>query len=339
MSTTFPENSWLLDRDELLALYKPDVEQPFPPNCGIRVLSNNPSIGGYREFVLLEEGLAVISSDVQYSEQVKIEHPDRPIVKFHFRLTGGSSINVGGGNTFSRVADQAGGALFIPSAVSKSEVAFAGKHEQSITIACSAQWLMRQIGAELDLLPDSLAAYARGEQKEFFYLPITMRTGISQAALALLSCELSGQARRMFFLSKAIEIMSLSIDVLMSERNKPEHLEHRISKLDYEQLRELRRRIQTDFSVTLKVGDLADQIGMNASRMMVLFKRRFGESVFDFSQRSRMEFAAKLLEATDRPITEIAFDVGYDYPSNFTTAFKRHFGVSPKAVRQVSPQK
>ena len=64
MSTTFPENSWLLDRDELLALYKPDVEQPFPPNCGIRVLSNNPSIGGYREFVLLEEGLAVISSDV-----------------------------------------------------------------------------------------------------------------------------------------------------------------------------------------------------------------------------------------------------------------------------------
>jgi len=276
MSTTFPENSWLLDRDELLALYKPDVEQPFPPNCGIRVLSNNPSIGGYREFVLLEEGLAVISSDVQYSEQVKIEHPDRPIVKFHFRLTGGSSINVGGGN---------------------------------------------------------------GEQKEFFYLPITMRTGISQAALALLSCELSGQARRMFFLSKAIEIMSLSIDVLMSERNKPEHLEHRISKLDYEQLRELRRRIQTDFSVTLKVGDLADQIGMNASRMMVLFKRLFGESVFDFSQRSRMEFAAKLLEATDRPITEIAFDVGYDYPSNFTTAFKRHFGVSPKAVRQVSPQK
>jgi AraC-like DNA-binding protein len=47
-----------------------------------------------------------------------------------------------------------------------------------------------------------------------------------------------------------------------------------------------------------------------------------------------MEMAKGLLEKTDRSITEIAFDVGYEYSSNFTTAFKRHFGITPSTARE-----
>ena len=329
----FPETSWILNRDELLELYQPDSEQPFPLGLGIRVISKYPEAVGYREFVLLEEGLALISSDVRYTEQVTIEHPDRPIVKFHYRLSGGSGLDVQS-KGFSRVADHTGSVLFMPAAMKKREVVSAGKHEHSVTIACSPSWLNAHVGPDLDGKTGGLAAYARGEQPDFFFLPITMRSSISLAANALMSCELSGYARHMFFRAKALEILALSVDVLISEHAQPDYIEHRISKSDFEQLQVARRILQTDFSVALKISDLAGRIGMNESRMMQLFKRLFGETVFDFSQRARMEFAAKLLEATDRPITDIAYDVGYDYPSNFTTAFKRHFGIPPKAVRQ-----
>ena len=222
----------------------------------------------------------------------------------------------------------------MPTPLRKREIAFAGKHEQSVTIICSPAWLARELGSDLNRISAQLAAYAQGEFGEFFYLPIVMRSGISQAVTALLSCELTGSLRRLFFLAKAQEILSLSLDVLASEMAQPEHVEHRISKGDFEQLRAARRILQTEFGSPLKVGELAARIGMNESRMMQLFKRVFGETVFDFSQRVRMEFAAKLLEATDRSITDIAFEIGYDYPSNFTTAFKRHFGVPPRSVRK-----
>jgi len=329
----FPEQSWLLDRHELLAIYRPDADQPFPPECGMRVIPLATGAVGHRDFVLLDDGLAVIASNVRYTEQVTIEHPDRPLLKFHYRLTGSGSIDFAH-RGLSTVAEHVGSALFMPTPLTKREIAFAGKHEQSVTVVCAPHWLAREVGDDLALASPELAAYAAGEQKDFFRLPITMRSTLSQAASALLSCELAGTVRRLFFRAKAAEILALSLDVLASERAQPEYVEHRISKADFDQLREARRILQTELSTPLKVAELAGRVGMNESRMMQLFKRLFGETVFDFSQRVRMEFAAKLLEATDRSITDIAFEVGYDYPSNFTTAFKRHFGVPPRSVRQ-----
>ncbi|MCB9915610.1 MAG: helix-turn-helix domain-containing protein [Planctomycetes bacterium] len=43
--------------------------------------------------------------------------------------------------------------------------------------------------------------------------------------------------------------------------------------------------------------------------------------------------AANWLRQTDRPILDIALDLGYTDPSNFTRAFRRETGVSPRAFR------
>ena len=82
------------------------------------------------------------------------------------------------------------------------------------------------------------------------------------------------------------------------------------------------------------IGELARQIGLNEAKLMHDFKQLFGQTIFDFSQNLRMDEAKKLLETTERSITEVAFDVGYEYSSNFTTAFKRRFGITPSAARE-----
>ena len=69
------------------------------------------------------------------------------------------------------------------------------------------------------------------------------------------------------------------------------------------------------------------------AQLMQGFKQLFGQTIFDYSQRLRMEHSKDLLETTDLTITEIAFELGYDYSNNFTTAFKRHFGMTPRAAR------
>ena len=40
-----------------------------------------------------------------------------------------------------------------------------------------------------------------------------------------------------------------------------------------------------------------------------------------------------LLEDTDAKITDIAFELGYGDPTNFTHAFRRWAGVSPRIYR------
>lgn len=48
---------------------------------------------------------------------------------------------------------------------------------------------------------------------------------------------------------------------------------------------------------------------------------------------ARLSKARSLLEQTELELTEIAFAVGYNSQSNFSTAFRKYFGQTPKAAR------
>jgi AraC-like DNA-binding protein len=57
-------------------------------------------------------------------------------------------------------------------------------------------------------------------------------------------------------------------------------------------------------------------------------------TVAQYCQTQRMNEAARLLEDDSLTIYRVAELVGYEFPGNFTAAFKRHFGVSPKSFRR-----
>jgi AraC-like DNA-binding protein len=53
-----------------------------------------------------------------------------------------------------------------------------------------------------------------------------------------------------------------------------------------------------------------------------------------FLIQTRIRRAIALLRETSRPVTEIAFEVGFGDLSNFINAFRREVGVSPRRYRQ-----
>jgi len=69
-----------------------------------------------------------------------------------------------------------------------------------------------------------------------------------------------------------------------------------------------------------------------------LFRTAFGETPHDFLTRLRMERARQLL-ASQRIVTEICFEVGYESLGSFSAKFRAQFGRSPvefqKEVRRV----
>jgi len=64
-----------------------------------------------------------------------------------------------------------------------------------------------------------------------------------------------------------------------------------------------------------------------------IFRAYLNEPLGSFVHRLRLDRAAKLLEFTQDPINEIAYQVGFDVPSSLNKTFKKRFGVTPAAFR------
>jgi AraC-like DNA-binding protein/DNA gyrase inhibitor GyrI len=68
------------------------------------------------------------------------------------------------------------------------------------------------------------------------------------------------------------------------------------------------------------------------------FHRRFkeitGESVKNCLRRLRFERAVEFIRNSDKSITEIAFDSGYETLESFSKAFKKYLGITPGELRK-----
>ena len=67
---------------------------------------------------------------------------------------------------------------------------------------------------------------------------------------------------------------------------------------------------------------------MSRRTLTRLFRQQTGMSVAAWRQQVRLLEALSLL-AMGRPVTTVAYDVGYDSPSSFTAMFHKVFGVAP----------
>ncbi len=92
--------------------------------------------------------------------------------------------------------------------------------------------------------------------------------------------------------------------------------------------------IKTHLSQTLSLEDLASLVYLNRSYLCSLFRQQMGESIQQYCTRLRMRQAEELLLDPSLRIEEIAVRCGYGNLSAFSTAFRRHLGVSPRAYRK-----
>jgi YesN/AraC family two-component response regulator len=80
--------------------------------------------------------------------------------------------------------------------------------------------------------------------------------------------------------------------------------------------------------------ELARAVGANERKLTELFRQRVGLSVFDYVSKRRLECSRQLLEDSSLQVRQIADQLGYKNPGDFTRAFRRHFGVTPREYRR-----
>ena len=82
------------------------------------------------------------------------------------------------------------------------------------------------------------------------------------------------------------------------------------------------------------VSSLADIAGMSGSRFAAKFRGMLGVAPMHYAASWRMNVAARLLSDTQKPLSDIAFEVGYESLAAFSRAFKKHVDVPPAQWRK-----
>ena len=103
--------------------------------------------------------------------------------------------------------------------------------------------------------------------------------------------------------------------------------------------RMLRARDAMDraYAEPLDVPALAQIANVSEAHFIRTFRATFGETPHRYLQRRRVERAMFLLRTTDRSVTDICLDVGFNSLGTFSRSFQAIVGESPTTYRERGP--
>jgi AraC-like DNA-binding protein len=93
-------------------------------------------------------------------------------------------------------------------------------------------------------------------------------------------------------------------------------------------------RLTDDLSQSFSAADIAAELGMSESRFSRFFRRATGNTFTDFVNRVRINRACQLLMESDRLITHICYEVGFNNVANFNRRFLEIKGMTPSEFRK-----
>lgn len=93
--------------------------------------------------------------------------------------------------------------------------------------------------------------------------------------------------------------------------------------------------IDKNYALEITLEMVAKQVNMSRSHFARQFRQYTGFSVIEYLLKIRCDAAANLLANSTTDITETAFATGFSNLSHFYRHFKRRYGITPKAFRQM----
>ncbi len=148
----------------------------------------------------------------------------------------------------------------------------------------------------------------------------------------IVHCRYKGNLKKMFFLSKAIELLVLQAEATNEALNPA----YKYVKTNYDKecLMHAREYIMSHLEMPPSLTELSRIIGINEYKLKRGFKEMFGNTVFGYLAEARLELARNDLLESKQSIADIAFSLGYSSLQHFSYAFKKKFGVSPGKLRR-----
>lgn len=93
--------------------------------------------------------------------------------------------------------------------------------------------------------------------------------------------------------------------------------------------------IENNLEKEIDLDKISKDVGYSKFYLNRVFAEETGSTIYKYLQMRRLTLAAEKLVKTDKPITHIAYEAGYNSQQAFSLAFKQVYLYSPKAYRDM----
>lgn len=283
-----------------------------------------PQGTGWIRAANVRPGFSLSMADICYHEGTNDGFASGDNLKLHIRLHGRNSIR-GVGMPESMVEPDRMSFLAEPEDRIKGSEVKREERLRAVTIACSREFLAPLLPTMST--PGIILDFLKAPATRFRHVDAAIPSPMRRVAEQMMTLR-PGRLADMMLEAKALELLCLWVEGLSSVRDPAPLLPRNRKKTE-----ELKSLLQTDAGMTMSLAQLSRTLAWNETQMMESFRRLTGTTISAYRQRRRMEHALAQLRTSDRSITDIAFEAGYEHPANFATAFKRSFGCSPRSAR------
>jgi AraC-like DNA-binding protein len=203
--------------------------------------------------------------------------------------------------------------------------------ERIIKVRISLQTeALRDISRESNpVLPKELRLLVENQEMLPCYRLATSTPDMDGVLQQILNCPYQGWMRQFYLEGKTLELLVLWL-AQATERDKlPDSCE--LSLSDIERVHQAREFLMQHLDAPPSLLELARKVGLNDYKLKRGFRQLYGTTVFGYLHTQRMEKARRLLANRQMKITDVAHAVGYASLPSFSLAFRKQFGVSPRA--------
>ncbi|MFT4171077.1 MAG: helix-turn-helix transcriptional regulator [Rhodocyclaceae bacterium] len=201
-----------------------------------------------------------------------------------------------------------------------------GRSERKVVIALTPDWLADTCADDDHADTRRLLDFSRHHLALAAWRPSAH--AMARAGQILTPPALTAPMRRMYQETRSLEIAAEAFGAL-APAGPVESMSGRRRRL----LARLRELLDSGAADALALDDIARAVGTNAVSLQALSRQACGMTVFDYLRERRLLAAHGALE-DGLDVGAAAQLAGYASPGNFATAFKRRFGLTPRAVRR-----
>jgi len=279
----------------------------------------------------LREGLDLswVEWDVREKLHLNLESQMEPFFGLSFCISGGLVTKFAGKTAEYLACANETSAVFLPNGARAVSEFAAGQKSTFLQIAIDPRFLEPLATTSSDSAQAALTQLTGQLSWESLRTTPAMKIALHQ----ILNCPYYGLTKRFYLESKTLELIALQLAQL--GEYQPDLSEASTLKSDdiariYSARDILIRNLEDPPSLLT----LAKQSRINSLKLKQGFRQLFGTTVFGYLQAYRMEEARRLLELGGLNVTQVAQRVGYAHPGKFSAAFKKKFGISPKALKR-----
>ncbi len=200
-----------------------------------------------------------------------------------------------------------------------------------VTLMMRPNLLVERFKLDSIRLADPVRRLANGAD-EFLLENWSLSADMILAMDQLLGNAYSGDLRRVHLEAKTIELVCMMSRVLC--HRPEERATVKLRARDIDALHEVRKILARSLTERPSIEALARRVGINRNKLTFGFKHLFDQTISEFCIESRLQAGWHLLQETTLPIAVVAEKVGYAQAAAFSTAFRQHFGVTPKYLRR-----